>query len=111
MAESNVVNIRCADVGKLEKFESDSNDAIKEFNRIKTKFKDINDTLLTKWKGAGADQYKTEVDHILEKIGSVSEVLEAINESVKSIKDTYNQIDEDLGKFNENPSSEEGSDS
>ena len=101
-------NICCADVGKLDKFETDSKDAIKEFNRIKTEFKNINTTLLGKWKGAGADQYKKEVDNILEKIGSVSEVLEAINESVKGIRDTYNQVDAELGKFNENPSSEEG---
>ena len=101
-------NIRCADITKLEKFESDSKDAIAEFKRIKDEFKNINDTLLGKWKGAGADQYKNEVDNILEKIGSVEEVLNAINESVKGIKDTYNQIDEDLKQFNENPSSGEG---
>lgn len=100
---ADAVNIRCADITKLEKFESDSQDAIKEFKRIKDKFKDINDTLLGKWKGAGADQYKNEVDNILEKIGSVEEVLNAINDSVKGIRDTYNQVDSDLAAFNENP--------
>ena len=56
MADGN--NIRCADIEKLVQFETDSQEAIKEFERIKNKFKEINDTLLSSWKGTGADQYK-----------------------------------------------------
>ena len=107
MAEGN--NIRCADIEKLVQFEKDSQEAIKEFDRIKGEFKTINDTLLTKWQGAGADQYKKEVDHILENIGSVAEVLDAINNSVvKGTKDAYLQLDADLKAFNENPTTEDG---
>lgn len=110
MADGN--NIRCADIEKLVQFEADSQDAITEFERIKTKFKEINETLLSNWKGAGADQYKKEVDNILEKIGSVAEVLDAINNGVvKSAKDAYLQLDEDLAAFNLNPTTEEGSES
>ena len=50
MADGN--NIRCADIEKLVQFESDSQEAITEFDRIKNKFKEINDNLLTQWKGA-----------------------------------------------------------
>lgn len=107
MADGN--NIRCADIEKLIQFESDSQEAITEFDRIKSKFKEINDNLLTKWQGAGADQYKKEVDHILEKIGSVAEVLNAINNyALKSTKDVYLQLDADLAAFNENPTTEDG---
>lgn len=107
MAEGN--HIRCADIEKLVQFEQDSQDAKTEFDRIMKAFKDINDTLLSKWQGAGADQYKNEVDHILEKIGSLGEVLDAINDgAVKSARDAYLQVDADLGAFNENPSAEEG---
>ncbi len=110
MADGN--NIRCADIEKLVQFEKDSQDAITEFNRIKDTFKTTNDTLLSNWKGAGADQYKTEVDHIFEKIGSVAEVLDAINNSVvKSVKDSYLQLDADLKAFNENPTTEDGGES
>ena len=48
----------------------------------------------------------TEIAHILEKIGSVEDVLEAINESaVKDIRDSYSQVDDELGEFNRNPNS------
>lgn len=97
-------DIRVADIGKLIQFEEDSKDAVEEFKRIKNKFKDINNTLLSKWKGAGATSYKSETDHILEKIGSLSDVLDAINNGVlKDTKEAYLKMDEELGKFNANP--------
>ena len=101
-------NIKCADIGKLVQFESDSKAAKAEFNRIQRRFKEINDELLKKWQGAGADQYKKEVDSNIEKIGNVSEVLDAINDGVlKNVKDAYLQLDEELGKFNLNPTTED----
>ena len=52
------------------------------------------------------DAYSTEIAHILEKIGSVEDVLKAINESaVKDIRDSYSQVDDELGEFNRNPNS------
>lgn len=60
-------------------------------------------------KGVGADAYSTEIAHILEKIGSVEDVLKAINESaVKDIRDSYSQVDDELGEFNRNPNSNGG---
>lgn len=107
MADGN--HIRCADIEKLVQFEKDSQTAKIKFDEIKKKFKDINDALLSKWQGAGANQYKKEVDHILEKIGSLGEVLDAINNgAVKSAREAYLQLDADLAAFNENPTSEEG---
>ena len=98
MADGN--HIRCADIEKLVQFEKDSQVAKTDFD---------NEALLGKWQGAGANQYRKEVEHILEKIGSVGEVLDAINEgAVKSARDAYLQLDADLAAFNENPTSEEG---
>ena len=69
----------------------------------------INSDLLGAWKGSGANAYKHETDHILEKIGSIEDVLNAINESaVKDIRSTYSETDEQLGEFNRNPHSGEG---
>lgn len=103
-----MASIRCADIEKLVQFEKDSQDAITEFERIKTQFKTINENLLSKWQGAGAKQYKKETDHILEEITSIAEVLDAINNGVlKDIKNAYIQLDEELKTFNENPTSEE----
>jgi uncharacterized protein YukE len=97
-----------ADIEKIQKFESDSVEAIKEFDAIKDKFNEINTTLLSKWKGDGADSYKKESDHILENIGGVKDVLDSINNgAVKDVKDNYNTLDEALGEFNRNPQSDE----
>lgn len=97
-----------ADIEKFLRFQEESGEIIKEFNSIKTEFESINSTLLKKWKGEGAEAYKEETDHILEKIGGVEDVLKGINEGVMNdIKDSYLQLDEQLAEFNRNPQSEE----
>ncbi len=98
-----------ADISKIADFENKSQDVIKEFAEIKKEFNRINTDLLKTWKGAGANAYKYETDNILEKIGSVETVLNAINESaVKDIRQTYSDVDEELGEYNRNAGSEEG---
>lgn len=93
-----------ADTSKIAQFQKDSKKACEEFKAIKKEFQRINKELLSGWKGVGADAYKYETDHILEKIGSVDDVLDAINNSaVKDIRDNYSQLDEDLAEFNKNP--------
>lgn len=100
---------KSADTTKIAEFERQSAEVISEFTAIKEEFGRINGTLLGAWKGSGANAYKYETDHILEKIGSVEDVLNAINEStVKDIRSTYSEVDEQLGEFNRNPHSEEG---
>ncbi len=107
MADSAFVS---ADIAKISKFMSDSEIAIKEFNDIKDKFNSINSTLLSKWEGKGADAYRKETDHILENIGGVKDVLDGINNSaVKSIKEEYDKLDQQLDEFNRNPGSGEES--
>lgn len=106
MADSAFVS---ADTIKIGEFEKESAEVIKEFDDIKREFERINRDLINSWKGVGADAYKYETDHILEKIGSVKDVLDAINEStVKGIRETYSQFDEEMGEFNKNPHSDEG---
>lgn len=98
-----------ADTTKIADFEKQSAEVITEFAAIRDEFKRINADLLSAWKGAGANAYKYETDHILEKIGSVEDVLKSINESaVKDIRSAYSDADEQLGEFNRNPSSGEG---
>lgn len=100
---------KSADTAKIAEFEKQSAEAIREFADIKKEFEKINGDLLVAWKGAGANAYKYETDHILEKIGSVEDVLNAINESVvRDIRSTYSEADEQLGEFNKNPYSEGG---
>ncbi len=97
-------NFVSADISKIADFESESPEVIQEFADIMEEFGRINGELLGAWKGAGADAYKKETDHILEKIGSIDTVLNSINESVvKDIRSTYNEMDEALSEFNKNP--------
>lgn len=106
MSESAFIS---ADTTKIAEFERKSQEAAKEFAKIKEEFGKINSELLGAWKGAAANAYKYETDHILEKIQSVDDVLKAINEgAMKSIRETYSQADEELGEFNRNPGEGEG---
>ena len=98
-----------ADIGIVEKFALKSQEMVTEFNSIKTEFETINNNLLGIWKGAGADAYKYETDHILENIGGIKDILDSINNGVlNDIKDNYNQLDQELGEFNRNPPSDDG---
>ncbi|MBR1391333.1 MAG: hypothetical protein IJ567_07830 [Lachnospiraceae bacterium] len=93
-----------ADIEKLVQFAADSENAVREFNAIKEQFRNVNATLLSKWKGEGADAYRYETDHILEEIGGIEEVLKSINEEVlKDIKEAYVTLDDQLAEFNRNP--------
>lgn len=104
MAEGGFVS---ADIGKITKFMSESEAAIAEFDAIKDEFNSINSTLLSKWKGQGADAYKKETDHILDNIGGIKDVLDSMNnETVKSIVDEYTKADNELGEYNRNPPTE-----
>jgi uncharacterized protein YukE len=101
-----------ADIAKLEKFRKESAEVKTEFTAVKTEFNSINSVLLAKWQGEGADEYKYEVDHILENIGGVADVLDAINSdegAVGSIITNYNSLDAELAEFNKNPQSGEES--
>ena len=92
-----------ADIGKLEGFVSQSEEAIKEFGDIRTEFERINSTLLDNWDGLGKASYKSVSDHILEKVGGIQDVLNTINDTVvKDLSDQYNAIDKELGDYNRN---------
>lgn len=97
-----------ADTKKIADFEKKSKEVSKEFSEIKKEFERINKELLSAWNGVGADAYKYETDHILEKIGSIDDVLDAINNSaVKDIRTNYSQLDDELAEFNKNPYGDE----
>ena len=96
-------------IGKISKFMYESAEAIHEFDAIKEKFNSINSTLLSKWKGEGAEAYKRETDHILENIGGIRDILDGMNnDAVKSIKDEYTRLDNELAEYNRNPPSGDG---
>lgn len=96
-----------ADITAIARFMEQSPEVIKEFDAIKEKFNSINGELLKNWKGDGAEAYKYETDHILENIGGIKDILDGINNSaIKSIRDEYSKLDEELGEFNRNPKTE-----
>jgi hypothetical protein len=96
-----------ADIGKIAAFESQSQEAIAEFDAIIKEFNTINSSLLKKWEGDGADAYKEKTDHILENVGGIKDVLDGINNGVvKNIKEQYMALDKALEEFNLNPPSD-----
>ena len=98
MAESKFVR---ADIGKLESFVSESAEAIREFGAIRNEFDRINKTLLSQWEGSGKNAYKEISDHITEKIGSIKDILDVINDKViKDVIEQYHSIDKELAEYN-----------
>lgn len=98
MAESKFVR---ADIGKLEIFVSESAEAIREFAAIRDEYDRINRTLLSQWEGSGKNAYKEIADHITEKIGSIKDILDVINDKVlKDVIEQYHSVDKELAEYN-----------
>lgn len=98
MAESKFIR---ADIGKLESFVSESAEAIREFGAIRDEYDRINRTLLSQWEGSGKNAYKEIADHITEKIGSIKDILDVINDKVlKDVIEQYHSVDKELAEYN-----------
>lgn len=90
-----------ADIGKLESFVSESEEAIREFASIRNEFDRINRTLLNNWQGSGKESYQRVANHIAEKVGGIKEILDTINDkALKDIIDKYHSVDAELGEYN-----------
>ena len=90
-----------ADIGKLESFISESEEAIKEFAAIRNEFDRINRTLISNWEGSGKNSYSRVAEHITEKIGGIQDILNTINDQVvKDLVNQYHEIDKNLGEYN-----------
>lgn len=90
-----------ADIGKLESFVSESEEAIREFAEIRNEFDRINRTLLDNWQGSGKASYQNLSDHIAEKVGNIKDVLDIINNNVlNDVIEKYHSIDAELGEYN-----------
>lgn len=97
-----------ADITKIGNFIDKSDKISQEFSDIKKEFNRINEELLKYWKGEGAEAYEKETKHILEKIGSVDDVLESLCTGVLAdIRENYSSVDEELGEYNRNPYDDE----
>ena len=97
-----------ADIGKLESFVSQSEEAIREFAEIRNEYDRINRTLLSQWEGSGKAAYKEIADHITEKIGNIKDILDIINNNViNDVINEYNKLDKDLGEYNRHAGDEE----
>lgn len=90
-----------ADIGKLESFITESEEAVQEFSDIRNEFDRINTTLLNNWEGSGKSAYKQVADHITEKVKGIKDILDTINNTVvKDLVDQYNAVDAELGEYN-----------
>lgn len=112
MADEYVVDnnkFRSVDTTKIGEFIDRCPEFIKEFKEIKEKFDEINENLLKEWDGSGSDEYEKEANSILSKIGDLETVLNEITDgTIKDLRKAYSDFDEEMGKFNQNPYSEEG---
>ncbi|WP_294486526.1 hypothetical protein [uncultured Ruminococcus sp.] len=113
MADEFVVNDAVfikVDTAKLGEFIDKSDKMVEDFEKLKERFKSINETILKSWEGEGADEYKYETDHILEKIGDLKAVLDQINNStVKDIRQQFCDADAKLAESNREMANDDGS--
>lgn len=111
MADDFVVNdsvVKSVDMVEFSKFLEDSPKLVEEFENIKKDFNKVNEDLLKVWVGEGADEYKYETDHILEKIGDLKAIIEAINiTTINEIRQKFSDADAELAKFNREQASDE----
>ena len=109
MADDFVVNdnvFKVVDIVALASFIKKSGELADKFEELKKEFNRINGELVGKgddspWKGEGADEYKYETDHILEKIGDLKSTIEALNrDTLANIKQSFSDKDDEIGEQN-----------
>ncbi len=110
MADEFVVDdsvFKSVDITKIAAFINKAPGLVDEFEKIKEDFNNVNSELLAIWVGEGADEYKQETDHILEKIGDLKTTIEAINSTtLADIRKQFSDADNELGKFNRQQASD-----
>lgn len=95
-----------ADLIAMSQFVEESKNAITQFSEIRTKFANINNKLLSEWKGAGKNAYEQFVTYVTENVGNISDTFETINEMLNEILTQYNEVDQALKEFNKDPGNE-----
>ncbi len=89
------------DVAKLQTFIAYKEEAKKVFADIRRRFYEINEILLGNWEGTGADAYRYVSDHIMEKVGSISDTLDIIvEEMLVDLTRSYEEMDNALDEYN-----------
>lgn len=88
------------DIDAMDRFITESDNILSEFNSIKAEFETINTQLNANWNGEGGEAYEIYAANITEKLGDLGANLQAIKDSITSIKDAYNSADEQLGEMN-----------
>ena len=90
-----------ADIGKLESFVTESEEAINEFSAIRDEFDRINNTLIANWDGSGKAAFKKVAENITEKVRGIHEILTTINDTVvKDLIAQYQAVDSALAEYN-----------
>ncbi|WP_295153718.1 hypothetical protein [uncultured Ruminococcus sp.] len=96
------------DTAKITAFLTKAPTLVEEFENIKKDFEKINSDILGEWQGEGADEYKYETDHILEKIGDLAATIKEITEgTLTSVRDEFVKQDTEIGNYNRKMANDE----
>ncbi|EXM40000.1 hypothetical protein RASY3_10050 [Ruminococcus albus SY3] len=102
MADEFVVNdavFKVVDTTEISKLQTKAQQLVQDFEDLKTEFNRINGALLDTWEGEGADEYKYETDHILEKIGDMNSAVDALNtDGISNVRQSISDMDAELGE-------------
>lgn len=94
--------IRC-DIDKMQEFIKYREEAKTEFLEIRKEYSTINNELLAKWKGKGAEEYRKLTQHITDNVGTIADVLDTIVDNVLvDIVAFYEEADKEIAEYNRN---------
>jgi WXG100 family type VII secretion target len=79
---------------------------VSEYDKIKTDYDSIVNTLLENWKGRGADAFRDDATKVKTNIGGIYDILKTMCDTLKECEEVFAEKDRALGDYTSNPFSE-----
>jgi uncharacterized protein YukE len=100
--------VRVIDTNAFHDVMSMREELLKEYDQINTDFDTIRDTLLSNWKGKGADEFKMDAVNVKRNIGGINVVLKTMSDTLLDCLDEIKNTDNESGDVCRQPPCEEG---
>ena len=93
-------DFRHLDLSKFETFVGGSDSFLERSSKISEDFGNIVSSLLSNWKGEGADAFKEDADNVACNINGVTDILKTMCDTLKDCKTVFMETDQKLGRMN-----------
>lgn len=85
---------------------SKKEDLINSYNEINEEYDRIVSTLLSNWKGKGADAFEKDANTVKTNIVGIYDILRTMCDTLTDCRTIFAECDTSLGEYNRNPDSE-----